>query len=85
MAGGCIMIRTPDRRVRVFASSTLEELAAERQAVAAAITQLRMTPVLFELGARPYPPRDLYRAYPVQSDAFVGIYASPMGGSVLFR
>lgn len=32
------MIRTPDQRVRVFVSSTLEELAAERQAAAAAIT-----------------------------------------------
>jgi Domain of unknown function (DUF4062) len=57
------MIRTPDQRVRVFVSSTLQELAGERQAVTAAITQLRLTPVLFELGARPYPPRDLYRAY----------------------
>jgi len=25
--GTCIMIRTPDQRVRVFVSSTLEELA----------------------------------------------------------
>jgi hypothetical protein len=69
------MIRTPDQRVRVFVSSTLEELAAERQEVTAAITQLRLTPVLFELGARPYPPQDLYRAYLKQSDIFVGIYA----------
>ncbi|HEY3651776.1 MAG TPA: DUF4062 domain-containing protein, partial [Streptosporangiaceae bacterium] len=73
------MIRTPDQRVRVFVSSTLEELAAERQAVAAAITQLRLTPVLFELGARPYPPRDLYRAYLEQSDIFIGIYAASYG------
>ena len=29
-------IRTPDQRVRVFVSSTLQELAAERQAAAAA-------------------------------------------------
>jgi hypothetical protein len=29
----------PDQRVRVFVSSTLQELAAERQAAAAAITQ----------------------------------------------
>ncbi|HEY3652449.1 MAG TPA: DUF4062 domain-containing protein [Streptosporangiaceae bacterium] len=70
------MIRTPDQRVRVFVSSTLEELAAERQAVTTAITQLRLTPVLFELGARPYPPRDLYRAYLEQSDVFIGIYAA---------
>ena len=66
------MIRTPDQRVRVFVSSTMQELAAERQAATAAITQLRLTPVLFELGARPYPPRDLYRAYLTQSDVFIG-------------
>src|SRR5580692_2479241 len=79
-AGGtCVMIRTPDQRVRVFVSSTLKELAAEREAVAAAITQLRLTPVLFELGARPYPPRDLYRAYLEQSDIFIGIYAESYG------
>ena len=72
-------IRTPDQRVRVFVSSTLQELAAERQAAAAAITQLRLTPVMFELGARPYPPRDLYRAYLQQSDIFLGIYAESYG------
>src|ERR1700750_3229732 len=42
--GTCIMIRTPDQRVRVFVSSTLEELAAERQRVTAAITALRPSP-----------------------------------------
>jgi predicted ATPase len=73
------VIRTPDQRVRVFVSSTMEELAPERQAVTAAITQLRLTPVLFELGARPYAPRDLYRAYLKQSDVFVGIYAESYG------
>jgi predicted ATPase len=73
------MIRTPDQRVRVFVSSTLGELAAERQAVATAVAQLRLTPVLFELGARPYPPRDLYRAYLSQSDVFIGIYAESYG------
>jgi hypothetical protein len=73
------MIRTPDQRVRVFVSSTLGELAAERRAVTAAITQLRLTPMLFELGAPPYPPRDLYRAYLQQSDVFVGVYAESYG------
>jgi len=52
-------IRTPDQRVRVFVSSTLDELAPERAAAREAITQLRLTPVLFESGARPYPPREL--------------------------
>jgi predicted ATPase len=67
-------IRTPDQRLRVFVSSTLAELADERAAVARAISALRLTPVLFELGARPHPPRELYRAYLAQSDVFVGVY-----------
>jgi predicted ATPase len=69
-----VPIRTPDQRLRVFVSSTLAELAPERAAVARAITALRLTPVLFELGARPHPPRELYRAYLAQSDVFVGLY-----------
>jgi predicted ATPase len=69
-----ISIRTPDQRLRVFVSSTLQELAAERTAVSEAVRGIRLTPVMFELGARPHPPRDLYRAYLAQSDVFVGIY-----------
>lgn len=68
------MIRTPDQRVRVFVSSTLDELTPERDAVRHAIEQLHLTPVMFELGARPHPPRELYRAYLAQSHIFVGIY-----------
>src|ERR671922_2982952 len=68
------LIRTPDQRVRVFVSSTLDELAPERAAAREAITQLRLTAVLFEMGARPYPPRELYRAYLAQSDIFIGLY-----------
>jgi predicted ATPase len=68
------LIRTPDQRVRVFVSSTLDELAAERAAAREAISQLRLTPVLFESGARPYPPREIYRAYLAQSEIFVGLY-----------
>src|SRR5262245_44718025 len=67
-------IRTPDQRLRVFVSSTLQELSAERVAVSEAVRAIRLTPVMFELGARPHPPRDLYRAYLAQSDVFVGIY-----------
>ncbi len=29
---------------------------------------------MFELGARPYPPAELYRAYLAQSDVFIGLY-----------
>ena len=68
------MIPTPDQRLRVFVSSTLDELAPERAAAKAAVSQLRLTPVLFESGARPHPPRALYRAYLAQSDIFIGLY-----------
>jgi predicted ATPase len=68
------MIKTPDQRLRVFVSSTLGELAEERKAAAEAIGNMRLAPVLFELGARPHPPKDLYRAYLAQSHIFVGIY-----------
>jgi predicted ATPase len=69
-----VAIRTPDQRLRVFVSSTLQELVDERQAVREAIEGLRLVPVMFELGARPHPPRVLYRAYLEQSDVFVGLY-----------
>jgi len=71
---GNVVIRTPDQRLRVFVSSTLGELADERRAVLRAISTLRLTPVLFESGARPHPPRELYRAYLAQSDVFIGLY-----------
>ena len=67
-------IFTPDQRLRVFVSSTLQELAEERKAARRGIERLRLTPVMFELGARPHPPRVLYRAYLDQSHVFVGIY-----------
>jgi predicted ATPase len=58
----------------VFVSSTLKELAPERRAVRAAVERLHLAPVMFELGARPHPPRALYRSYLSQSDVFVGLY-----------
>lgn len=67
-------IRTPDQRLRVFVSSAMEELAAERTAARAAIEQLRLAPVMFESGARAHPPQAVYRAYLEQSDVFIGIY-----------
>src|SRR5215469_9607597 len=68
------VILTPDQRVRVFISSTLEELAAERAAARRAIARLHLVPVWYESGARPHPPRRMYRAYLKQSQVFVGIY-----------
>src|SRR5947207_12343690 len=73
------VIRTPDQRLRVFVSSTIGELADERAAASDAILRLHLAPVMFELGARPHPPRDLYRAYLDQSHIFIGIYWEKYG------
>ena len=51
------VILTPDQRVRVFISSTLEELAEERAAALRAIRRLHLVPVWFESGALPHPHR----------------------------
>jgi predicted ATPase len=72
-------IRTPDQRVRVFVSSTLQELAPERAVARTAIERLHLAPVMFELGARPHPPRELYRAYLAQSQIFIGVYGERYG------
>ncbi len=73
------VIRTPDQRLRVFVSSTLKELRDERRVVRAQLERLHLSPVMFELGARPHPPRELYRAYIEQSHVFVGIYWQSYG------
>ena len=39
-----------------------------------AVSALRLTPVMFEAGARPYPPAEVYRAYLAQADVFIGVY-----------
>lgn len=73
------MIPTPDRRLRVFVSSTLGELAAERQAARSAIEALRLSPVMFEMGARDHAAEKVYRDYLTQSDIFVAIYWQSYG------
>ncbi len=73
------VIRTPDQRVRVFVSSTMQELAAERTAVRDAVNNLRLVPVMFELAAQPHPPSQVYRAYLEQSQIFIGVYGQSYG------
>ena len=63
----------------MFVSSTLGELAAERAAARAAIELLRLSPVMFEMGARDHAPEQVYRDYLEQSDIFVGIYWQSYG------
>ena len=43
------------------------------------MTRLRLVPVLFELGARPHSPRQIYRSYLAQSQVFVGVYWQSYG------
>src|SRR5512143_1312257 len=73
------IILTPDSRLRVFISSTLKELAEERELVRQAILKLHLQPVLFEAGARPHPARELYQAYLPQRHIFIGIYWQSYG------
>jgi predicted ATPase/Tfp pilus assembly protein PilF len=74
-----LTIRTPDQRLRVFISSSIHELSQERDVVKNTIEGLNLIPVLFESGARPHPPQDLYRAYLLQSHIFIGIYWQSYG------
>jgi hypothetical protein len=74
-----MIIRTPDYRLRVFVSSTLKELAEERKVVRQSIVKLRLAPVMFEYGARPHPPQELYQSYLSQSQIFIGIYWQSYG------
>ena len=73
------VILTPDSRLRVFISSTLKELAEEREAVRQAVLRLHLLPVMFEAGARPHPAQDLYQTYLAQSHIFIGIYWESYG------
>jgi predicted ATPase len=76
---GNSQIKTPDQRLRVFISSTLNELAAERVAARSAVQELKLIPVLFEMGARPHPPQALYRSYLEQSHIFIAVYWQSYG------
>lgn len=72
-------VLTPDRRIRVFISSRIQELATERQALVRLITQMGLTPIFFEEIPTPHPPRDQYVAYLQQSEIFLGIYGEGYG------
>ena len=56
----------------------LDRSPAHRLGAAAAprrtIARLHLVPVWYDSGARPHPPRSMYRAYLAQSQVFVGIY-----------
>jgi tetratricopeptide (TPR) repeat protein len=44
-----------------------------------AVKSLNLHPVMFEEGARPYPPRAVYRSYVEQSHIYVGIFSESYG------
>src|SRR6185437_12449726 len=66
--------------LRVFVSSTIKECSVERASVREAIRSINHEPVLFEdIGARPYPPRELYKSRLEISQIFVAIYKESYG------
>jgi len=69
-------IATPDQRLRVFVSAALPELTEERETARAAVSTLRLHPVMVESGARSHSRDEIHRSYLEQSDIFVGIYGS---------
>ena len=72
--------RNTQDKLKIFVSSRLEECKDERSAASGAITALNHQPVLFEhIGARPYPPRDLYLSRLRDSQVMVAIYRSGYG------
>lgn len=61
-------------------SSTIKECAAERAVARKAIASINHEPVLFEdVGARPFPPRDLYRPRLEAAHVFIAIYRLKYG------
>ena len=68
-----------DGRSRVFVSSTLGELAPEREAAKSAIRSLRLSPILFELGSDPGVSEESRPWSLEQADVFVGIYWQSYG------
>jgi tetratricopeptide (TPR) repeat protein len=70
----------PVDRLRIFISSTITECAEERAAVKAAVASINFEPILFEdVGARPYPPREVYKPRLEASHIFVAIYRQKYG------
>ena len=73
-------ILTPDQKIRIFVSSTLQELQPEREAVRKVINDdLKLHPIMFDAGASPHPPRQRYRAFLEQSHIYVGIFWESYG------
>ena len=67
-------------RLRIFVSSTITECACERKRIRAAVRSLNHEPILFEdVGARPHPPREVYKTRLEESHVFVGVYRESYG------
>ena len=67
-------------RLQIFVSSTIKECAKERDVARSAIKSINHEPVLFEdVGARPFPPRELYKSRIEAAHVFVAIYRLEYG------
>ena len=74
------MTHPPTERLRIFVSSAIAECAEERAVIQNAIESLNHEAVLFEqIGARPHPPREVYRPRLEAAHIFVGIYRESYG------
>ena len=65
-----------------FASSSARRSSSWRRSAQPSpepSASLGLAPVMFELGARPHPPQELYRAYLAESDIFIGLYWQSYG------
>lgn len=78
------VIQNANQRLKVFVSSTLHELAEEREAARSAISHMRLHPVMLEMGPQPQPapPRSLYQSFIEESQVFIGIYWQKYGESI---
>ena len=67
-------------KLRIFVSSTIKECIGERDTIRKAIRSLNHEPILFEdVGARPQPPREVYRTRLEESHVFVAVYRESYG------
>jgi hypothetical protein len=76
-----IATNSAHQRLRVFVSSTTEDLSTERAAARAAIENLRLHPILIDLDARAYPASRGDLTEVDDSDIFIAIYGERYGSA----
>ena len=68
------------KKLKIFISSTIKDLANEREIVARAINDLHFEAIRAEtLGSRPETPAEICKTMVQESDIFIGIYGNRYG------